>query len=113
MIVKKAGGKIFGAYLTNAERTAMHLEIQRELAEFDKKHMLELDAVVLYCVKKYFGVGEKKLHEFYETFSDELEALIRRYELEHEDKVWMCTHALKEDGIDIFEWDRKRHDTQK
>ena len=113
MIVKKVSGKIFGAHLTNAERTAMHLEIQRELAEFDKKHMLELDAVVLYCVKKYFGIGEKKLHEFYETFSDELEALIGRYELEHEDKVWMCTHALKEDGIDIFEWDRKRHDTPK
>ena len=112
MDVKKVAGKVIGARLTNAERTAMHLEIQRELAEFDRKHMLEIDAVVLYCVKRYFGIGEKKLHEFYEAFSDELEALINRYEMGHEDKVWMCTRALKEDGIDISEWDRNRHNTQ-
>ena len=35
MQVKKAGGKVYGAVLTAAEKKAMDLEIQRELAEYD------------------------------------------------------------------------------
>lgn len=34
MQVKKAGGKVYGAVLTAAEKKAMDLEIQRELAEY-------------------------------------------------------------------------------
>lgn len=37
MQVKKAGGKVYGAVLTAAEKKAMDLEIQRELAEYDRK----------------------------------------------------------------------------
>ena len=36
MQVKKAGGKVYGAVLTAAEKKAMDLEIQRELAEYDR-----------------------------------------------------------------------------
>lgn len=41
MQVKKAGGKVYGAVLTAAEKKAMDLEIQRELAEYDRKHIAE------------------------------------------------------------------------
>lgn len=44
MQVKKAGGKVYGAVLTAAEKKAMDLEIQRELAEYDRKHIAEIDA---------------------------------------------------------------------
>lgn len=37
MRVKKAGGKVYGAVLTNAEKKAMDMEIKRQLAEMDKK----------------------------------------------------------------------------
>ena len=32
MQVKKAGGKVYGAVLTAAEKKAIHLELQQELA---------------------------------------------------------------------------------
>lgn len=37
MQIKKAGGRIYGAVLTNAEKKAMDMEIKRQLAEMDKK----------------------------------------------------------------------------
>lgn len=33
MLVKKAGGKVIGASLTVAEKKAMQIEIQKELAD--------------------------------------------------------------------------------
>lgn len=39
MHVKKAGGKVYGAILTAAEKKAMDIEIQKELAEYDRKHI--------------------------------------------------------------------------
>ena len=48
MQVKKAGGKVYGAVLTAAEKKAMDLEIQRELAEYDRKHIAEIDATILW-----------------------------------------------------------------
>lgn len=37
MQIKKAGGRVYGAILTNAEKKAMNMEIRRQLAEMDKK----------------------------------------------------------------------------
>lgn len=55
MRVKKAGGKVFGADLTAAERKAMNLEIQRQLAEYDRKHANELD--IWLCTYKLKEIG--------------------------------------------------------
>ena len=38
MQIKKAGGRIYGATLTDAEKKAIKMEIQRQLAEMDKKN---------------------------------------------------------------------------
>ena len=57
MQVKKAGGKVYGAILTAAEKKAMDLEIQRELAEYDRKHIAEIDATILWVLHEQFGFG--------------------------------------------------------
>lgn len=78
MRIKKSGGKIFGADLTAAERKAMDKEIQRQLAVYTEKHRLELDA------------------------------LLERYEMGEDDRLWLCTYMLKQIGVDIEKWDRER-----
>lgn len=57
MIVKKAGGKIYGAQLTAAERKAMNIEINKQIAENEHKHMMEVDALVLWELHVQLGFG--------------------------------------------------------
>lgn len=95
MYTKKAGGKVYGAHLTAAEKKAMDIEIRRQLAEYDLKHANELDAMILWHLHEEFGFGPKRLKQFYDTFSD---------------MVWLCTYKLKQYGIDIEEWNKQRRD---
>lgn len=112
MQVKKAGGKVFGLHLSAAERKAMNLEIQRQLADYDRKHMTEMDAVILWVLHEQFGFGPKRLKRFYDNFSISLEALLKRYELDSDDKVWLCTNQLKKCGIDLEEWEKGTSDVR-
>lgn len=48
MRIKKAGGKVYGADFTAAERKAMNLEIQRPPAEYSRKYANEIDAIILW-----------------------------------------------------------------
>lgn len=104
MVVKKLGGKVYGADFTAAEKKAIDLEIQRELAEYERKHINETDALVLYVLHEVFGFGAKRLKVFYERFDPELQKLLDRYEMDVSDETWLCTRKLKEIGIDIEEW---------
>ena len=47
MIVKKAGGKVYGAVFTAAEKKAMEMEINRQIIEADKRYTDNIDAMVL------------------------------------------------------------------
>lgn len=87
MKVKKAGKRVFGAVMSAAEKKAMDMEIQRQL-----------------------GFGNKRLKKFYDNFSRGIEALIRRYEMEQSDDVWLCTYKLKEIGCDLEKWEKERGD---
>lgn len=87
MKVKKAGKRVFGAVMSAAEKKAMDMEIQRQL-----------------------GFGNKRLKKFYDNFSRGIEALIRRYEMEQGDDVWLCTYKLKEIGCDLEKWEKERGD---
>lgn len=107
MRVKKASGRIFGADLTAAERKAMNLEIQRQIAEYDLKHELEIEALILWTLHDQFGFGPKRLRRFYDGFNPALKALVGRYELENTDDIWLCTHKLKEIGVDLEDWGKK------
>lgn len=60
MVVKKAGGKIYGAVLTSAEKKAMNMEIERQLAEYTRKHEVELNAMILYVLHEQLGFGEQR-----------------------------------------------------
>ncbi len=110
MRIKKASGRVFGASMTAAEKKAMDLEIQRQLAEYDKKHALEIDAMILWVLHEQLGWGEKRLRRFYEHFAGEIDALLQRYQMDNDDAVWLCTRKLKDYGIDIEQWDRERKD---
>lgn len=113
MQIKKAGGKVYGAILTNAEKKAMDMEIKRQLAEFDKKNMMEVDAMVLWVLMQEFGFGEKRLRRFHNTFSKQIHSLVERYQMDENDDVWLCTEMLKRRGIDINQWNNELEFTNK
>lgn len=94
MHVKKAGGKVYGAILTAAEKKAMDIEIQKELAEYDRKHIAEIDATM-------------RLRTYYDAFHDRIKELVSRYEMEDQDDIWLCTQMLKRIGVDIEAWHKE------
>ena len=69
MRIKKAGGKVFGAVLTAAERKAMDMEINRQIVEADRRYADDIDAMVLYTLHVHLGFGKKRLRKFYDAFS--------------------------------------------
>lgn len=102
MIIKKAGGKVYGAELTAAERKAMNMEIQRQLGDHTRKHAIEIDALFLWFLHEEFGFGLKRLMRVYTKFRPRLEDLCERYEMcEEGDDIWLCTRMLKEYGMDL------------
>ena len=107
MQIKKAGGRVYGAILTNAEKKSLKIEIQRQLAEMDKKNMEEVDATVLYVLMTEFGFGKKRLRRFHDTFDEQITALVHRYQMSSDDDVWLCTEMLKRRGIDINQWNKE------
>lgn len=70
----------------------------------------EIDALVLWELREQLGFGNKRLKKFYDNFSRGIEALIRRYEMEQGDDVWLCTYKLKEIGCDLEKWEKERGD---
>ena len=104
MRIKKAAGKVYGAAMTVAEKKAMNMEIQRQLAEYDEKHATEIDALILWVLHSEFGFGEKRLKRFFDRFNAAIADLLERYVMEEDDKVWLCTYMLKRDGIDVKKW---------
>lgn len=111
MIVKKSGGKVFGAVLTRAEQKAMDLEIQRQWAEYTRKGLLEIDAVFLWYLHEEFGFGIERLKRVFMGFAPRIKEMCDRYDMHDEsDKIWLCLHKLKEYGVDLEEWDKERGD---
>ena len=110
MQIKQAFGKIFGMDLTAAEKKAMDIELKKQLAEYDKSHATEIDAIILWQLHKQLGFGPKRLKRFYDEFGLEIKALLSRYELEEGDRAWLATHELKEYGIDLEKWDKERNE---
>lgn len=108
MLFKKSKGTIFETQFSSKEKRAMDAEIQKQLGEYDRKHTIELDAIVLWELHDQYGWGRKKLKKFFDSFAPELEALIKRYDFEDSDQIWLCTHMLNEIGIDVEAWHKKR-----
>lgn len=104
MYVKKAGGKIFGADLTAAEKKALKIELGKAMAEFDRKNLIEIDALMLWWLHEKLGFGVKRLREFYVGFNQAFEGMIQHYEMGELDGSWLCTEKLKTIGVDLEEW---------
>lgn len=104
MEIKKSGGRIFGAKFTAAEQKAIEMEMRRQYAEWDRKHSMEIDSIVLYQLHAQLGFGKDRLRKFFERFRPAANELIERYELDSSDQVWIQSEKLKEIGVDIEQW---------
>ena len=107
MRVKKAGGRIFGGTMSAAEKKAMDLEIQRQLAEYDRKHLVEIDAMSLCVLHERFGFGPNRLRQYYDSFRACTNELVERYQMDTGDDVWLCTQMLKRIGVDVEQWHKE------
>ena len=107
MQVKKSNGKIFGASLTAAEKKAMTIEINRQLAEYSRKYETEVESMMLLVLREEFGFGEERLKRAHKALSSGIDNLVKRYQMEDEDATWLCTYKLKEQGFDISKWDKE------
>lgn len=85
--------------MSAAEKKAMDLEIQRQLAEYDRKHLIEIDAMILWVLHERFGFGPKRLRQYYDNFRACTNELVERYQMDAGDDVWLCTQKLKDYGI--------------
>lgn len=109
MIVKKVGGVVIGAQLTAAERKAMNIEIQKEIAARTRKSSLEMCALFLWYLHTECGFGASRLKKAFDAFGGSIDRLCERYEMtESGDDVWLCTKKLKEIGADIEAWIAER-----
>ena len=111
MRIKKAGGKIYGASFTSAERKAMNLEIHRQFIEASKHYTIDLDAMVLYTLNVRFGFGKKRLREFYDALSAGHDRLIQYYQMSDDDCAWFYREMLNRIGVDIEAWNRERRES--
>lgn len=107
MTFKKAGSKIYGVDFNKKEQEAINAEIQLQCADYDRKNVLEIDAIILWLLHENFGFGMKRLRRFFDLFATEIAALCNRYEMEKKDSVWLCTYKLKEYGLDIEQWNKE------
>ena len=109
MEIKKSGKTIFGARFTNAEQKAIDMEIDRQLADYTRKHNIELDAILLKRLRDYLGFDEQQLREFFDKCDDDIARMIKYYELDDRDQAWLCTRQLKEEGFDIEQWYKEKY----
>lgn len=93
MRIKKAGGKVFGAVLTAAEKKAMDMEINRQIVEADRRYADDIDAMVLYTLHVHLGFGKKRLIQYYQM---------------PDDYTWLCKEMLKRIGVDVEVWNKER-----
>ena len=113
MIVKRAGGKVYGAIFTAAEKKAMKLEVNRQVVETEKNYYRDLDATILYILHTQFGFGAKRLKKFFMDFGNSRDELARHYEMSvDEDGTWLCEHKLKDCGVDLDAWYKEKEELE-
>lgn len=94
---------------TVAEQKAVDREINRQLAEYIRKHEKNIDAAMLWALHEFpkTKFGAARLREFYEFFQPVLAGLLEYYEMSTEDQCWLCDMKLKQIGVDLDEWRRE------
>ena len=74
MRVKSYKGKVYGAELTAAEKKAMNIEINRQIAEKDRQYAEDIDAMVLYTLMAHYGWKKKRLKKFCNALCSSMKA---------------------------------------
>lgn len=108
MMIKKSGGKIYGAVLSASERKAMEMEITRQIKEADTRYKNDIDSAILYTLHSELGFGAERLRRFWDAFEKVHNDLLRHYEMQDEDYTWLCTRKLKDIGVDVEAWNKER-----
>lgn len=85
----------------------MNVEINRQIAESERQHANDLDALILYALHVHLGLGKKRLRRFYEAFTAEHNKLIEHYEMP-DDNAWLANMKLKEMGVDVAAWNAEK-----
>ena len=106
-LFKRNGKTIFGCQFNQKEQEALEREIRSQLAEWDRKNMMEIDAMFLWFMHEEFGFGMKRLRRVYFGFRPYMEALAKRYEMKGSDTPFLCTEKLLDYGIDLEKWDQE------
>lgn len=109
MRIKRSGKYIMGAELTAAEKKAMNIEIAKQLAEYTRKYQVEIESIFLREMRSKYGHGAVRLRRDFDTFADDLDDLIKRYELGEEDKLWIVQQQLKAEGFDVEQWHLEKY----
>ena len=116
MFVKKVGGKVYGAEFTAAEKKAIEIEINRQLAEYDRKHEKQMTALILWQLHELNGDGPKKLKRFFARFDENIKESIERYELEEDDRFNLAEFKLNEYlrkfNTSLDEWYKEKNDDE-
>ena len=107
MRFKRFRGKIFDVELSKEEQKAADAESAKIMAEWQKCHQREMDAMILWYLHDKYKFGMGRLKDFYQYFHTSADKLTEKYELADTDDVWACTAALKEDGIDLEKWEEE------
>ena len=90
--------------LTPEEKTALDMEINRQLLEHTRNRDLQMEAVFLWAVREVFGCGAGKLKQLYDRFYHGYQELLRHYEMGEQDAKWLVCYKLKEIGADVEQW---------
>ena len=104
MLIQKLCGKIVGTKFTSTEQKAIDMEVKRQLAEYDRMHALEIEALPLWVLHNKLGWGEKRLREFHDSIRLGLLELLDRYEMDDPNGPWLCLKKLKDKGFDLEKW---------
>lgn len=105
MKVKRFNGKPYGVELSNAEKRAMDMEINRQLLKKDEQFAEDLDALVLYTLLAHYGWKRKRLKKFWDAFIAEHKALREFYQMNDPgDNAWLAHRKLKQIGVDVHQW---------
>jgi len=106
---KKTGKKIFGVYFTDEEQRVINEEIDRQwkeaTIEYDKKHQIEICALVLWVLYEHFGFREKRLKRMFTHFDKYVNDMLKHYQMTGpDDDIWLCTRQLLDAGYDLNAW---------
>ena len=86
-------------HMSPEEKRAIEKEIEDQFADFVADHLLEIEALMLYQLRKQLGFGKKRLKRFYDGCHPTIYDLFVQTTLNPNKDTF--TKALKDYGFDI------------